>query len=158
VWRPFAALAGILSLFFLQNVLGLASVLAAENPGAGLPEIRHREIYVPYKEFLKIVGKEKNAAVMSLEEYRALVTLATARSLMKKKPDLPPIEHSLAEIVYRGSAGESVARLDATFKLMVAGKKWIRCDLGPVLPGLGRITLDDGPAWVVTRNGRAHLL
>lgn len=142
----------------LLTVAMICSSWAGEDPGKGLREIRHREIYVPYKEFLKVVGKKKNAAIMTLEEYRTLVSLATARSLMDKKPDLPPIQHSLAEVIYEGTVRESVARFDATFKLMVAGKKWVRCDLGPVPAGLGRITLDDGPGWVVRQGKRAYLL
>ena len=65
---------------------------------------------------------------------------------------------ALAEAVYTGVAQEAVVRLDVAFKVAVASQEWVRCDLGPVLPGLGRVTLDKEPGWVVTDNGRAYLL
>jgi hypothetical protein len=46
---------------------------ADPDPGDNLPEIRTREIYVPYAEFLKVASKDPNATLMTLDEYRALV-------------------------------------------------------------------------------------
>ena len=152
-WRHDWRLATVAFALFLTSFMASA----ADDPGKGLREIRHREIYVPYEEFLKVAGSKKDAAVMTLEEYRTLVTLAAANPGKKDDPILPPIEHALAEMTYRGVVRETVARFDATYKLFVAGEKWVRCDLGPNLPGLGRITLDDGPGWVVAKDGRAYL-
>ena len=32
--------------------------------------------------------------------------------------------------------------VEATFEVTAAGETWTRCELGPVLEGLGRVTLD----------------
>ncbi|MGD0092000.1 MAG: hypothetical protein ABSE73_18970, partial [Planctomycetota bacterium] len=120
--------------------------------------MRTVEVYVPYEEFLKLTGKESDATVMSLDEYRALVGLAILRGAAKKEAALPPVKCSLAEAVYTGTAQEAVVRFDAAFKVVSAVPEWARCDLGPVLPGLGRVTLDGEPGWVVTDKGRAWLL
>jgi len=122
------------------------------------PELRTVEVYVPYDEFLKLTGKERDATVMSLEEYRTLVELALARGAAQKETELPPVKCALAEAVYSGVAQDAVVRMDVAFKVAVASQEWVRCDLGPVLPGLGRVTLDKEPGWVVTDNGRAYLL
>jgi hypothetical protein len=122
------------------------------------PELRTVETYVPFDEFLKIVGSNKDATMMSLEDYRALVGLAIARGAIAKEPSLPPITSALTEAVYTGVAQAAAVRFDVAFKVVLTGPEWVRCDLGPVLPSLGRITLDNEPAWVVTDKGRAYLL
>ncbi len=115
------------------------------------------ETYVPYDEFLKIAGKDPNAAVMTLQEYRDLVELATARNGAKKAAPLPPLNSSLMEAVYTAQAGELSARFDAAFKLTVAGTGWVRCNLGAI-QNLAHVTLDGQPGWVILENGSAQLL
>jgi len=134
----------------------LAVALHAGEPA---PEFRSVENYVPYEEFLKVVSRDPDATLMSLEEYRALVALAAIQSRKSQNTDsvLPPVKSSLAEVVYTASAGENSARFDAAFKVTVTGADWVRCDLG-VLLNAGRILLDGQPAWVVTDSGRAYLL
>ena len=122
------------------------------------PELRTREIYVPYDEFLKLAGKDPNATLMTLEEYRALVALATAQDAARRPVVLPPLKAVLAEAVYRGRASETAVRFDATFEVSVTEDPWVRCDLGPAMPGLGSVTLDGHPAWVVLERGRAYLI
>jgi hypothetical protein len=131
--------------------------LSGEDDVKDAKEIRSVENYVPYDEFLKITGKDPNATLMTLEEYRGLVELATAHNTVKKAAPLPPIESSLVEAIYAGQAGDFSARFDVRFKLTVAGKEWTRVDLGPIL-NLGHITLDGQPGWVIIENGRAQLL
>ena len=130
---------------------------AGENEFKNAREIRAVETYVPYDEFLKITGKDPNATVMTLEEYRGLVDMATARNAKPKITPLPPIESSLMEAIYAGQAGEFSARFDVQFKLTVAGKEWTRCNLGAI-QNLGHVTLDGQPGWVVLEDGRAQLL
>ncbi len=120
-------------------------------------EIRAVENYVPYEEFLKIAGSDPNATVMSLQEYRNLVELATAQNGTRKLAPLPPIESALLEATYSGQAGEFSARFDVRFKLVVAGKEWTRVDLGAIT-NLGHVTLDGQPGWVILENNRAQLL
>ena len=107
-------------------------------------EIRSVENFVPYDEFLKITGKDPNATIMTLAEYRALVELATARNPEKKSTVPPPIEASLMEAKYDGVAGDVSVRFDVQFKFNIAGKGWKRCDLGQ-LQNLGHVTLDGKP-------------
>ena len=145
----------------IQTVLLLllaVPLMAAEPaPQDEQPEIREREIYVPYEEFLKIVAKDPHATVMSLAEYRNLVLLATANRL-KKKAALPPQRGVVAEVSYAGNADDSSARFDARFKVSVSGDKWVVCDLGQLPASLGRVTLDDKPAWLVKDGGKTYLL
>lgn len=149
----------------LLHVLAIALVcLASAAPPAAAgeetpqPELRIVETYVPYDEFLKLVGQERDATVMSLEEYRALVELAIARGAARKDAGLPPVTCALSEAVYTGVAQDAVVRFDVAFKVAVAGDEWARCDLGPLLPGLGRVTLGNEPGWVVADKARAYLL
>ncbi len=161
-WRALAIALGTICLF-----PGMSAAFSGEDElQAGKPapqefkdvrEIRAVETYVPYDEFLKIAGKDPNATVMTLEEYRGLVELATARNGPLKATPLPPIESSLIEAQYTGQAGEFSARFDVQFKLSVAGTGWTRCSLG-TLQNLGHVTLDGQPGWVVLENGGANLL
>ena len=134
-----------------------ASTAAGEDEFKNAREIRAVETYVPYDEFLKISGKDPNATVMTLEEYRGLVDMATARNAKPKIAPLPPIESSLMEAIYAGQAGEFSARFDVQFKVTVAGKEWTRCNLGAI-QNLGHVTLDGQPGWVILENGHAQLL
>ncbi|HLX62897.1 MAG TPA: hypothetical protein VKX17_16595 [Planctomycetota bacterium] len=141
----------------LALVLIMGAVIAGEDEFKDVREIRTVETYVPYDEFLKIAGKDANATVMTLEEYRGLVELATARNGPAKAGPLPPVETSLMEAAYTGRAGDFSARFDAQFKFAIAGKEWTRCDLGPI-QNVSRVTLDGQPGWIVLENGRATLL
>ena len=140
----------------LAALIGLSCFAADVLPG---PSIRTVEIYVPYEEFLKVADKPEGT-VMSLEEYRALVGASLARTIGIRAADemLPKQRCTLSDAQYTGSAREHAVRFDANFKLVVAGSEWVRCDLGPPLPGLGRVTLDGKPGWVVVDHGRAWLL
>ncbi|MCY3023706.1 MAG: discoidin domain-containing protein [Planctomycetota bacterium] len=141
----------------LSAILAIAAAgfAADEKPQ---PELRTVETYVPYEEFLAVVGKERDATLMTLEEYRALVGLATANRAMRKEAALPPLKSTLTEAAYTAVAQENAVRFDVAFKLAVTAKEWARCDLGPQLTGLGHITLDKEPGWVVVDQGRAYLL
>jgi hypothetical protein len=141
-------------------------VLNAQLPAATTPtspELRLVETYVPYDEFLKLTAGNVDATMMSLDEYRALATLAAVgRASLPAgghggPPYLPPVSCVLSEAVYTGTARETAVRFDATFKLTVAEDGWARCDLGPV-QGAGKITLDDKPAWVVFDQKHMYLL
>jgi len=147
-----------LSLGLFTLALAALAVLAAEPEVPAVPEIREREIYVPYDELLKVAGKHPQATVITLEEYRNLVELATARRFMKKDVVLPPVQAVLSEVVYEGEARESTARFQATFKVSVTSDKWVSCELGLTLGGLGEITLDNRPAPVVSDQGKLYLL
>jgi len=121
------------------------------------PEIRIVENFVPYEEFLNVVGKNPSATIMTLEEYRALVTVAMGRSEKKAAIELPPIRAQITEVVYEGVAQENAVRFDAKFKVHVAGKEWVRCPLGAI-SALGSITLEGKSAWVVDDGDWSYLL
>lgn len=148
------------SAFIISLFLLLALPLLAAEPAPPVdpqPEIREREIFVPYEEFLKVVAKDPQATVMTLAEYRTLVLLATANR-QKKEPELPPVRGVLTEVVYDGQAGETSARFEARYKVSVSGEQWMACELGVLPPSLGQVTLDDQPAWIVNDGGRSYLL
>ena len=101
---------GFFVVFFL--VLNCAAAFAVEDEFKDVREIRTVETYVPYEEFLKIAGKDPNATIMTLEEYRGLVELAAARNGPAKAAPLPPVETSLMEAAYTGRAGVGSSRVD----------------------------------------------
>ena len=141
--------------FFIPFLIFLSHASLSAEPS---PEIRTVEVYVPYEEFLKL-PKQPDATLMTLEQYRTLVALATkGADLKNKSTELPAIKCALAEAVYMGTAQESVARFDVAFKLTVLGNEWVRCELGALLAGLGQVTLDGEPGWVITDQGTAWLL
>ena len=69
-WRTLAVALGTICLISRTFAAG-----AEEDEFKNVREIRAVETYVPYDEFLKIAGKDPNATVMTLEEYRGLVEL-----------------------------------------------------------------------------------
>jgi len=136
-------------------MLFLSGALSAGEDEA--PEIRVVENFVPYEEFLNVVGKNPSATIMTLEEYRTLVTVAMARSEKKAPAELPPIRAVITEAVYEAVAQENSVRFDVTFKVHVAGKEWVRCPFS-IITALGSITLDGKPGWVVNDGDRNFLL
>lgn len=130
-------------------------------PGSEPATIRAREIYVPYEEFLALVdgsGAGRDGVVMSLAEYRALVAAASLGLRDAEREELPPLASSVVEGRYAGTVAGKAVRFHATLSVRVAAEGWVRCDLGPPIPALGAILVDDAPGWVVVQDGRAQLL
>ena len=91
---------------------------------------------------------------MSLAEYRRLVERAVRHDLhaKKRKLELPPVRYAVNHVVYHGQvqrAGKAEvwsARFTAKFSLTLTTDKWVRCDLGPLLPGAARATASSSAA------------
>ncbi|MGQ9592414.1 MAG: hypothetical protein ACUVYA_19210, partial [Planctomycetota bacterium] len=130
-------------------------------PRRGATTVRAREIYVPYDEFLALVdgrGAGRDGIVMSLSEYRALAAAASLGLREAEPAELPPLASSVVEGRYEGAVAGKAVRFRATLSVRVAAEGWVRCDLGPPIPTLGAILVDDAPGWVVVQDGRSQLL
>ncbi len=144
----------------------IGSVGASHSPAADPDTVRIREIYVPYSELSARAGDNPRGVVMTLDEYRALVILAVGNAKAAPPPLLPPIEAAVTSARYTGALDGKAVRFEARIKIRVAADGWVRCDLGPPLPQIGKVTVDGEPGWIIVEPApflpatprRAHLL
>src|SRR6266540_1983721 len=146
----------------------LTGAALADGPLAdagGEPPLHLREVYLPFGEFMALAGRDPNGVVMELREYRELVLAASRRARTHPPPLLPPAAATVIDASYRGTLEGRVARFEGTLRVRVASEGWVRADLGPPLPALGKITVDGEPGWIIVEDGptppgsrRAHLL
>jgi len=136
-------------------VVFLLAVLSGAGAGdpadaAEATALKIREVYVPYDEFHELTRGRPEGIVMTLEEYRSLVARAVEKvEAGTAEVELPPLRSSVLRAALKGEYAGSAVRFRAHLELSVAKEGWVRCDLGPVLPGLGRVIVDDSPGWIV---------
>ena len=107
---------------WIYNVLAflVLSPAVADKPTASEDAPLVREIYVPYDEFAARAKNTKDAVVMPLAEYRALVLKALAEK-GEKSPEavLPPVQSRRQRSVPRRRS----ARQDGVFLFTVEGQR-----------------------------------
>jgi hypothetical protein len=120
---------------------------AAEEASRGAAPLRIREVHVPYEELLRRSQADPQGVVLELEEYRALVLAGLAEG--SKEPPLPPVAAAVVSAEHRGVLDGHTARFDSTLEVRVSSDGWVLCELGPVLPALGRIAVEGRPGWTI---------
>ncbi len=145
-----------MSRFLTIAVAVLLIVVSGHGRALAQPQ-RVREVYVPMEEFQALVAGRPNGVVMPLEEYRALIKNAVAGGL-GRAGQLPPVEAALLEATYTGTVRGDSIEFEGQLTLRVLAEGWVRCPLGPVPVGLGRVTVDDQPGWLLVENGVGALL
>ncbi len=142
----------VVGLLVCAPLAPLPGQTSGEPPDPGSLQ-RFRELYVPYDEFKRYASKDPTGVIMDLQEYRALVRKVFEREPLPPAPPLPPIETGIISASYRGTLSGKTVRLRATLKIRVSRSGWVRCDLGPPVPGMGRAIMDGEPAWIVIDSG-----
>ncbi|MEM7263021.1 MAG: hypothetical protein AAF488_13600 [Planctomycetota bacterium] len=135
--------ARLLALLFLVTFSGVAE-----------GQTTVRELYVPAEEFQKLVAGKPNGVIMPLSEYRDLVARA-AESGVGSSGALPPFEAALVDAEYRARVAGQVAVVEGTLTIEVLADGWVRCPLGLVPEGLGRVRLDGAPGWLLIEANRS---
>ncbi len=109
-----------------------------------------REVYVPHDELLKIAATDPSGVVMSLEEYRGLLSRALAnRPALRAPVEPPPLGAVAVSSSVSGTVEGASVRLRAVIDIAVAGEGWVRCDLGPAPAHVGSVRVDDAPGWAI---------
>ena len=126
-------------------LLAMAETSRADDTG----EIRVRELWIPWEEFLRHRDADPESIILKLDEYRALVLAGHAHADVEPPPDLPPVDAVIEAAEHRATLVGRTIRVQSSYDLRVTRDGWVRCPLWPLPPRLGRVTVDDQPAWIV---------
>ncbi|MCA8922472.1 MAG: hypothetical protein KDD82_11725 [Planctomycetes bacterium] len=131
-------------------LLAALTVVVGSAPAQETPSGK-RTVYVPIEKFDDIFDDEGGGVFIPIHELEELIAealrQATGSHTPVKAPDAPPADYVLVGAQFKGVAGESVVRFDATFDFEV-----LKDDGWVVIPiGLGEAALES----VNAEGGRA---
>jgi hypothetical protein len=139
---------------WLAALLALPALLHAGEPDPKEPQpkllLRERTVYVPYEKLNETFEKEGRGVFLPYAEFLKLWNSAQPKDPIKEDPK-PPADAVITGGSYVGTARETLARFEVTYKVKALGKNWSELILPLKNVAVETVTVSDPLAVFVSR-------